>query len=142
MSTANFRINKALNLIGATSPIKEARPEIFNTTFEILVSMLELWKSQSIDTGIIIPTEIGDELEEPLSTSLTIDFNLAVTIAPYLLKEPSPFVSAKAAQLMQTMRIVYSPLPETIYPDVLPIGSGNKTRPLGVVFYPGLIPEE
>ena len=104
MSTALVRVTNALFILGANSPIKKARPEIFNLTFDILVTMLKLWSSQGIATGLTIPSVIGDELDEPAQAALAIDFNLAVTVAPYLQKIASAEASAKASQTMQALR--------------------------------------
>ena len=136
MSTANKRVERALNLLGATSPIKKARPEVINLTFETLVEMLEYWGSQNINTGITIPQVIGDELNEPPQISMTIDYNLAITVAAYVQKTASQDVTDKAIELMEKLRRQYSPQPQTKYPDTLQLGSGNKTRPLGFTFYP------
>jgi len=137
MSTAQERVNSALELLGATSPIKVASPEVINKTFDVLVSMLELWNSQSIGiTGLTLPTDIGDELNEPPQVQLAIDFNLAITAAPYIRKIPTAETRMKAKSTMQQLRNQFSPKPTTIFPDVLPVGSGNKSQPLGQTFYP------
>lgn len=136
MTTANVFVTNALELIGSSSPIKKPLAEVTNKTFIVLQDMLFLWSSQGISTGLTLPTVIGDDLEEPASTRLAIEFNLAVTAAPYLQKEPTQFVSAKARQTMQALRSQFSPLPVTLYPGTLPLGSGNKVRPLGQVYYP------
>jgi hypothetical protein len=141
MSTANVRVNRALNLLGATSPIKKARPEVINLAFEVLVEMLNLWTAQNIALGLTIPTVIGDDIEEPSETVLAIDFNLAVTVAPYLFKDPTPAVINKARQTMQAMRTEFVALPATLYPNTLPLGSGNTgpasgQTPIGRKFYP------
>lgn len=136
MSTANKRVQKALRLLGADSPIKKARPEVYNDVFEELQNMLEYWGSQNINTGITIPVVIGDELNEPPQISMTIDYNLAITAAAYIQKTPSQDVVDKAIELMEKLRTQFSPKPQTIYPNTLALGSGNKTRPLGITFYP------
>ena len=75
MSTALERVTNALFILGATSPIKKARSEIFNLTFDVLVTMLKLWSSQGISTGLTITAVIGDELDEPAQIDFAIDFN-------------------------------------------------------------------
>lgn len=141
MSTALLRVTNALTIIGSHSPIKKARPEVFNLTFDTLVSMLQLWSAQNIGTGITIPDVIGDELDEPPQIHFAIDYNLAVTVAPYLQKKATPEVSAKAAQAMQAMRTQFGIQSSTIYPGTLPLGSGNTgpasgQTPIGPRFYP------
>lgn len=140
MSTALVRVTNALFILGSTSPIKEARPEIFNLTFDTLVTMLKLWSSQGISTGLTIPAVIGDEMDEPAQIDFAIDFNLAVTVAPYLQKIASSETSAKASQGMQALRTQFSPQPVTLYPNTLPLGSGNtgpssRQSPIGQTFY-------
>jgi hypothetical protein len=140
MSTALERVNNALFILGATSPIKKARPEIFNLTFDVLVTMLKLWSSQGISTGLTIPAVIGDEMEEPAQIDFAIDFNLAATVAPYLQKVLSPEASSKASTTMQSLRAQFTVQPITLYPNSLPLGSGNtgpssRQSPIGRNFY-------
>ena len=140
MSTALERVTNALFILGATSPIKKARPEIFNLTFDTLVTMLKLWSSQGISTGLTIPAVIGDELDEPAQIDFAIDFNLAVTVAPYLQKIASPEASSKASSTMQSLRTQFTAQPITLYPNSLPLGSGNtgpssRQSPIGRNFF-------
>ena len=140
MSTALVRVTNALTLLGSTSPIKKARPEVFNASFDVLVSMLQLWNSQNIGTGITIPSAIGSELAEPSQIQLAIDYNLAVTLAPYLQKTVTLEISAKAKQTMQAMRTQFSPRGRTSYKNTLPLGAGNTSpssgrSPIGKKYY-------
>ena len=77
MSTANEIVDGALKLIGATSLIKPARPEVINETFEILVAWLNELASKDIDiTGLTIPTVIGDNLGEPADSTTFLMYGL------------------------------------------------------------------
>jgi hypothetical protein len=136
MSTANERVRSALQLLGADTPIKPARAETLNKTFKILQQMLALWNSQSINTSITMPTVIGDELGEPEQTQLAIDYQLAIKTASAIQKVATPDVRAQSRTLMQQLRNQFSPKPTTIYPGTMPIGTGNKTFPIGPTFYP------
>lgn len=136
MSTANERVRSALQLVGADTPIKPARPEVINKTFKIFQQMLTLWSSQSIDTGITFPDAIGDELGEPNQIQSAIDTMLAIKAAPAHQKTISPEVRMLCKTDMQQLRNQFSPKPRTIYPGSLPIGTGNKTFPIGPTFYP------
>jgi hypothetical protein len=103
--------------------------------------MLQLWNSQNIAAGFTIPDVIGDEMDEPSQIHFAIEYNLAVTVAPYLQKKATPEVSAKAAQAMQAMRTQFGIQSSTIYPSTLPLGSGNTgpssgNSPIGRRFYP------
>jgi hypothetical protein len=138
MSTANARVKSALQLLGADTPIKPARAEVLNKTFTVLQQMLSLWNSQSLSTGIDYPDEIGDELAEPEQIQNAIDHQLAILAGPYLQKVPNQELRAQAKYLMQQLRNQFAPKPETLYPDTLPIGSGNKAYPIGPTFYPNL----
>jgi len=136
MSTANERVRSALQLVGADTPIKPARPEVINKTFKILQQMLLLWNSQSILTGLTFPSDIGDELDEPQQIQSAIDTMLAIKAAPAHQKTISQEVRALCKTDMQQLRNQFSPKPRTIYPGSLPIGTGNKTFPIGPTFYP------
>jgi len=136
MSTANERVNSALQLIGATSPIKPARAEVINKTFTVFQQMLSLWNSQSIGTGITYPNVLGDELGEPEQIQMAIDYQLAIKAAPYIQKMVSEDVRKQSRALMQQLRNQFSPKPTTLYPGSLPIGSGNTRFPIGPTFYP------
>jgi hypothetical protein len=141
MSTALVRVTNALTILGSHSPIKKARAEVFNLTFDTLVSMLQLWNSQNIAAGFTIPDVIGDEMDEPPQIQFAIDYNLAVTVAPYLQKIATAETSAKAMQTMQAMRSQFGVQSSTIYPGTLPLGSGNTgpasgQTPIGPRFYP------
>jgi hypothetical protein len=136
MSTANERVRSALQLLGADTPIKPARAEVFNKTFIVLQQMLAIWNTQSIATGITYPIVIGDELNEPPQTQMAIDYQLAIKAASYLQKSATEGVRTEAKSLMQQLRNQFSPKPNTIYPSTMPIGSGNKAFPIGPTFFP------
>jgi len=136
MTTARTRVESALQLLGASSPIKKAGAEVRNKTFDTLVNMLELWGSENIAVPWTLPTTLGDELNEPPQTRLAIDYNLAVTVAPYIQKVATLEVKTTAKSKLATLRTQYSPKPRKKYPSTLPFGTGNRTRPLSPTFYP------
>lgn len=136
MTTARTRVESALQILGASSPIKKAGAEVTNKTFGTLVNMLELWGSENIAVPWTLPTTLGDELNEPPQTRLAIDYNLAVTVAPYIQKVATEEIKKIAKSKLATLRTQFAPKPTTKYPSTLPIGTGNKVRPLSPVFYP------
>jgi hypothetical protein len=123
-------------LLGADTPIKPARIEVVNQTFTVLRQLLLLWNSQSIGTGITIPELLADDLLEPMQTQLVIDHMLAIKVAPYLQKSVGEDVRTEAKALMQQLRHEFSPKPYTVYPSILPVGTGNRSFPIAPTFYP------
>lgn len=125
-----------MQLLGADTPIKPARAEVFNKTFTVLQQLLALWNSQGLNFGLVYPETLGDELNEPEQTQLAIDHMLAIKASSYIQKSPTEGVRTEAKILMQQLRTQFSPKPGTIFPETLPIGTGNKTYPIGPTFYP------
>lgn len=137
MSTANQIVQEALELVGAYSPLKPARPEIINRAFILLQRYLLWLEARSILlTGIVYPTVIGDQLSEPDDATDFLINNLAVKIAPFLQKEASLTVKGKAKGSFQMIYNTYGPKPKEIRKATLPLGSGNKTEFSNPNFYP------
>jgi len=138
MSTANKLCRRALNIIGAHSPIKQAKGETFQLTFEVLVGILEAYASQNVTMGNNIPAVIGDEVNEPPQVTTGLEYILAVETAAFIRKPTAvtPEIKKRAKAGRQLIRNQFGPKPGQCFPDSLPIGSGNKTRPIGAVFYP------
>ena len=135
MSTANKLCDRALRLIGATSPIKPAAGETYQQCFEVLLSILNEYESQSVDMGLTIPTVIGNDLEEPADVTTSLEFILAANVAPYLQKPVTVNIKKKVRAARQYIRSEYGPKPEKCFPDTMPIGSGNKGYPITSPFY-------
>jgi len=138
MSTGRKLCERALNIIGAHSPIKKAKGETFQVTFEALVGILETYASQSVAMGNNIPALIGDEVNEPPQVTTPLEYILAVKVAPYIRKTANvtPEIRKEAKAGRQVILTQFGSKPANQYPDSLPIGSGNKTRPIGAAFYP------
>lgn len=82
MSTGTDIIQDALKRIGVFSIASPAAPETIVEGMEVLNTMLQLWRSQSIFLEVI-PLEVpGDELSEPMDSRNAIVNNLAIELAP------------------------------------------------------------
>ncbi len=137
MTTANVIVEQAMYLNGSTSPIKPAHPLVINQVFGVLVKILNEYASKNIDiTGLVIPTLIGDDLEEPDDSTEMLIYNLAVRSAPYLQKQVSMDVKGLAKAKWQDVYNLYGPDPQELRKNSLPVGSGNKTYIQSPVFYP------
>lgn len=138
MTVANKIVNDALELIGATSPIQQALPENINKCFSTLQSYLEELASKNIViTDIVIPVNLGTDLNEPADSKESIIYSLAIRTAPKLQKVASAEVRGLSKSLFQSLYNEYGPVPEEIRKNTLALGSGNKNHhSLGPAFYP------
>lgn len=136
MSTAISRVQRALFLNGASSPINPASSELIQLAFEDLVSMLINWASLNINIGVTIPENQADELNNPPDTDLVIAYQLAVLSAPTFQLEASRATRSKALMLYNGLLTTYAPHPLPEWPDTLPVGEGNMRGTKPRVFFP------
>lgn len=136
MTTANDLITQAAEMIGATSTVNPLAPSSIQRMFTILLQFLDNLESNNTIIGLVIPTKLADNLEEPgYATEMLIN-NLAVKSAPALRLSASMDVKLLAGQLMQDVMRRDNPRPQQPYPDNLPLGKGNNTGPRGRRYWP------
>lgn len=138
MSTARDIVAGAMEICGAHSPVKPGSPENFQRMFKVLQSVLNIYTAQGVAMGITLPNAIGDQLNEPDSVTEALKTIVAVQGAPSIRKSTSitPEIKKLAKAYRQSLRTQFAPQPGQQFPDTLPVGSGNPSRPIGPTFYP------
>lgn len=81
MSTGTFIIRSAYAEIGGDSDINKATPSEISKGKVALNSMIGGWQDIGIRLGTNVLKDVGDELGEPVSTTMGIIFNLALFLA-------------------------------------------------------------
>ena len=140
--TVEHHIKRALQLIGATSPIRPAPAETIQTALSVYNDMIARWFSEGIDVGAAQTETVGDDAQNDQWASPAIQYSLAIEVAPLLQIEASPGVIARASTLFVEMRSrvrLKEVDPSRVEPDGrLPYGSGNtRGRRYGRRFYGG-----
>lgn len=131
MSTGTEIITKALQKLGASSKVSPASPESITLGMDALNSMIEMWESKNIITGMT-PLEVpGDELNNPRDITNGIINNLAIELAP-------DFDNGKTVvspTLMRQANIGYNSIitlyqivvvPDKVISSTTPVGAGNE----------------
>lgn len=104
MSSTVAHVTAALELIGASSPIKPASPEIIARVKDALNQMIASWVNKGIEVGVIQNTTPGNEANEDDWAALAIRYNLAVLAGPICRIDVPPAVTLKAMELYEEMR--------------------------------------
>lgn len=81
MSTGTDIIKRGLQRIGADSIVQPADPETIDNGFEILMSMLQLWRSWGIEIQFVPIEAVTGDLAEPADGRNAIIDNLALAMA-------------------------------------------------------------
>jgi len=130
MTTGTKVIQRALQHIGAHSPLQPANPEALNNAKDTLNSMLASWED---DWGIVMGTvpldAIGDELSEPMGARNDIQYILAMALrADFPGSQSDPLLPRMADEGFQRiLRTWTTPeIPKAVVRGTLPKGQGNK----------------
>ena len=130
MTVGTKIIENALKEIGAHSIAAPADPESVEIGMDRLNAMLQGWLSDGIDLGIIPLSEPGIELGEPTDTTLAIQFNLSLVLAP-LFDNGDNVVSVElknnASREFRRIENLYETftIPDKVVSSTLPRGAGN-----------------
>ena len=130
MSTAAYIVERALFKLRAHSPINPAPPETLDSCHDELISMLEAWERQEIDTGVLIPEpgKTETELAEPPDVTDAVVANLALKVAPLVGKEPDQRLFVEAQTTKHEIEKDYRYIdPPTMVPTEQH-GEGNRVR--------------
>jgi hypothetical protein len=136
MSTAQSLIDKALFVMGASSPMKPAQPEMYQQGLDGLIDMLSRWGNLNTNLGITIPSSLTTEINNPLGTDGAIYYTLAKELCPLFQKALGRDVLDMQARLFEDLLTVYNPLPLPQYPSTLPVGQGNRLSGYDRAYYP------
>lgn len=141
MPTAIEHINRALYLIGASSPIKPSSPETIEIARQTLNDMAYRWADQGIEVGLLEADMPGEEVQSYEWASPAIQYSLALELADILQVEAPPSVSLRQVQFFEEMRRrvrLCAVVPRRVQMDGrLPRGTGNdRGRRYGRRFYP------
>lgn len=104
MASTISHVTAALELIGASSPIKPASPEIIARVKDALNQMIASWVNKGIEVGVIQNSTPGNEANEDDWAALAIRYNLAVLAGPICRVDVPPVVAMKAVELYEEMR--------------------------------------
>ena len=115
MPTANTHIERALYLIGASSPIKPASPEIKAQCLISFNDMVARWAKQGYETGLVKASALGSEVYNDDYFNPVIQYSLAVECAPICrVPVPAEVMNRKAElarELLETTAL------EALVPD-------------------------
>lgn len=131
MSTGTFIIKSAYGEIGGDSIINEPTPPEISRGRVALNSMLGGWQDIGIQLQINELKDAGDELGEPVSTTMGIIFNLALFLAGPAsvgnIKVVSQPLMDNAALTYQIIKTVYQEfcIPQKVVSSTTPKGQGN-----------------
>lgn len=103
MPTANTHIVRALYLLGASSPIKPASPEIKDQCLITFNDMEANWAKQGYETGLIKAASLGAEVYNDDAYNAVIQYTLAVECAPICRVSVPPEVAKRQAELMREL---------------------------------------
>lgn len=123
--TAKDIVSRALRLIGEETNYIEAPDSAYEDMFDILIDMLDEWRSR----GYLIIGNNPESLDDTLSSAdpfLALTTNLAVVGAPHFLTSASPDTKAEASKTLQTIRVRTRGLPTMCKPCNMPRGTGNS----------------
>jgi hypothetical protein len=140
MSTGTTIIKRALQRIGASSALSEPSPETVQTAFGILNSMLSMWLSQNIHTGVTLLNVPGDELNEKQDCTNAIIDNLAVHLGPDFDNGKgvvSQDLRGLARSQFSMVKSLYQTfdIPKKVVSSTLPRGQGNTRFSRDSAFY-------
>ena len=128
MPTANTHIERALYLIGASSPIKPASPEIKDQCLTTLNDMEARWAKQGYETGLVKAASLGSEVYNDEYFNPDIQYTLAIECAPICRVPVPPEVAKRQAELMRELletTALQALVPEPVrFDSRLPRGSG------------------
>lgn len=130
MTTAIKHIERAMFMLGVSSPINKADPQIVNECFTSLKDFIAELDAAGHDTGAVIPETADEQMHNYEWSNTLIQSNLAVNIVNLFPNIELPAKVARTAN--RTMRELrtrtaldkYAPIEKKseIY------GEGNKTR--------------
>ena len=103
MPTANTHIERALYLIGASSPIKPASPEIKDQCLTTFNDMVSRWAKQGYETGLVKASSLGSEVYNDDYFNPVIQYSLAVECAPICRVPVPPEVFKRQSELAREL---------------------------------------
>lgn len=131
MSAGTVIVQNALKKIGVHSIASPADSETIVDAVNSLNSMLQRWESLGIELGTGPLDVPGDELGEPLDTTVAIEDNLALLMAPYFDNAKSKVsrqLKINADLGFEAVKDSYRTLtiPEKVVSSTCPKGEGNS----------------
>jgi len=143
MATARETVKKSLRYMGKETPLKQATEADYNDMLVELNKMLAKWFKLGLRLALTtepIPT-LDAVVPFPDFALEGIEYNLAKDAWPlFNLSEPvSQSVREEAVSSKNDLWSLGRPVPKSVFPGVLPVGSGNEWGSNGVGsfnFYP------
>ena len=133
MTTGTELTKRALEMLGADSPLAPANIESITRGRAVLMSMLEMWLTDNIVLGFSPIDKNGEELNEPTDTTNGIVSNLAIIMEPMFPGISDPGLARLAAKQKRDIERSYRSLtiPKKVVSSTLPRGAGNRHRNFG-----------
>ena len=130
MTTGTNIISGALYDLGVASVISPPTPQAINEGVTVLNSMLEKWRSKSININTRPLRVAADDLNEPPDVTLAIRYNLALMMSPMFSagrETVSPSLRRNANVEYQDMCDIYRSIdiPGKVLSSSTPVGAGN-----------------
>ena len=130
MAKAIDHINAALQLLGVSSAIRPAPPQMIATALSVYNDMIARWVEDGIEVGAIQVTAPGEETQNYQWAASSIQYSLAVEVAPRAQVDVPSAVLAGQVRLYAEMRErarLGEVIPGRAKVDPrLPVGSGNS----------------
>lgn len=131
MATARETIQKAFRYMGKETPNKQATAADYNFMLDELNKLLDIWFKLGLRLAVNTTTipALDSEVPYPDFALSAIESNLAKEAWPFFnLSEPvSQSVREVAKDSKNEIWSIGRPIPKTVFPGVLPIGSGNES---------------
>ena len=136
MATAAEVISDTLAQLLVRQSEAPLQPDEFASGVRALNNMMASWADGGLPLGYTAVDSLSDEVTVPDSAIEAIEFNLALRLAPQFGSAPSQLIMINAKESLNALRRSIILPPVAIFPDTLPIGSGNECN-TDIRFYPG-----
>lgn len=140
ITSKRFILDQAFDEIGLAGYIFNLSGSDLMSAIYKLDAMVASWEGLSTEIGWVfsanpLDADPDQQLTIPDAALQPLITNLAVRIAPSYGKQASIGTKSAAVMGLSALRTHLGQIPEKIYPDNLPIGTGNRL-PIYNTFYP------
>lgn len=145
-TTKRFILDQAFDEIGLAGYVFNLSGSDLMSAIYKLDAMVASWESLSTSIGWVfsanpLDADPDQQITVPDAALQPLIANLAVRLAPAFGKQVSIETKSAAIMGLNALRTRFVSIPDKVYPDNLPIGTGNRL-PLANNFYPVTNPLE
>jgi hypothetical protein len=145
-TTKRFILDQAFDEIGLAGYVFNLSGSDLMSAIYKLDAMVASWESLSTSIGWVfsanpLDSDPDQQITVPDAALQPLIANLAVRLAPAFGKQVSIETKSAAIMGLNALRTRFVSIPDKVYPDNLPIGTGNRL-PLSNNFYPVTNPLE